>query len=236
MRSDEDLPDLGDLERFAESLLQEAIASEENTTPTTEMVGTPPEIMESSGCGGAISMRENQEQVKQVFPAEITSRNISRTSRKRPLSRQPRQNHKKFISEVKPQDTFGSPQQDFCFVTGSPTCVSVPNESAKTDIIATAFNDAISPSDCITIIVPTAQDDSGDCVFLGEAVQEVTTSSYLMPPLKDEPLSPRSDITETVKSDCGYESYGSPHSDISSSDAMSDLWNESFSQLFPILS
>lgn len=190
--------------------------------------------MESSGHNAA-SISESPVKVK-VLPVENTMQNISRPSRKRPQSRQPRQNQKRAMVKVesKAKDTEDNSQQDLCFPIDTSTCVSFPRKSLQPDILASAYNDAMSPSDCITIIVPT-QDDSGDCIFLGEAVQEVTTSSYLMPPFKEEPLSPRSDITETVRSDSGYESFGSPHSDISSTDAMSDLWNESFSQLFPNL-
>lgn len=190
--------------------------------------------MESSGYN-ATSITESPVKVE-VLPVESITQNISRTPRKRPQSRQPRQNQKRAMLKVQSKvNTEDNSQQDLCFPIDTLTCMSVPRKSSQPDILASAYNEAMSPSDCITIIVPT-QDDSGDCVFLGEAVQEVTTSSFLMPPFKDEPLSPQSDITETVRSDSGYESFGSPHSDISSTDAMSDLWNESFSQLFPNLS
>lgn len=166
----------------------------------------------------------------EMLPVETPSRSVPRPLRRKPQIRQSKQTMKK--SSLQTQTTILPAQHNLCFTTGTPTCVTLPVKSPQPDILASALNSAFSPDECITIIVPNP-DDGGDCVILGEAVQEVTTS-YLMPPFKDEPLSPRSDITEAVKSDSGYESFGSPLSDISSSDAMSDLWNESFTQLFQI--
>lgn len=243
LRSDEDLPDLGDLTSFAESLLQEALNfSAEETNAATEsksdpepVVGTAPEIVESSRQSsssniiGSINVG--------VQPAvETTTLAIPQPARRRLQTRQPRQNQKKIARREEPKSVLlkSDPQPDLCFLTGTTTCITLPRDSPKPDIIANALSNAFAPDDCITIIVPT-QVESGDCVILSEAVQEVTTSSYLKPQFKDEPLSPQSDITEAMKSESGYESFGSPHSDISSSDAMSDLWNESFSELFPNL-
>lgn len=190
-------------------------------------MGKASEVMESSRQNG-VSVMGNME--VEMLPVETLIRSVPRPIRRKPQNRQPKQAVKK--STLQAQPTILPAPQNLCFTTGTPTCVALPVKSPQPDILASAFNSAFSPDECITIIVPT-QDDSGDCVILGEAVQEVSTS-YLMPPFKDEPMSPRSDITEAVKSDCGYESFGSPHSDISSSDAMSDLWNESFTQLFQI--
>lgn len=177
-------------------------------------MGKASEVMEPSRRNGG-SLIESMD--VEVLPVETPVCNVPRAKRK------PKQILKKIPLQPKP--TVVASQPNLCFTTGAPTCVTLPVKSPQPDILASAMNSAFSPDECITIIVPT-QDDSGDCVILGEAVQEVTTS-YLMPPFKDEPLSPQ-------KSDCGYESFGSPHSDISSSDAMSDLWNESFTQLFQI--
>lgn len=188
------------------------------------MVGKAPEILESSRSSSSV---ENGSRVE-VLSTETASSGIVRPTRRRLPNRQPKQNFKKVLPKEEAKLVIN--HQDPCFVTGTPTCLTLPRVPSQTDILASAFNSAFSPDDCITIIVPT-QDES-DCVILEEAVQEVTTSSYLVPPFKDEPLSPRSDIS-AVKSDCGYESFGSPHSDVSSSEAMSDLWNESFTQLFP---
>lgn len=192
------------------------------------MVGKASEVMESCRQNG-VSVIENME--VEMLPVETSKHLVPRPIRRKPQNRQVKQAVRK--STLQAQPTILPTPQNLCFTTGAPTCVTLPVKSSEPDILASAFNSAFSPDECITIIVPT-QDESSDCVILGEAVQEVTTSSYLMPPFKDEPLSPRSDITEAVKSDCGYESFGSPHSDISSSDAMSDLWNESFTQLFQI--
>lgn len=188
------------------------------------MVGKAPEILESSRSSSSLGTGSEIE----VLSTETASSSIVRPTRRRLPNRQPKQNFKKLLPREEPK--IMSSHQNLSFVTGTPTCVTLPMVSPQTDILASALNNAFSPDDCITIIVPT-QDES-DCVILEEAVQEVTTSSYLMPSFKDEPLSPRSDIS-AVKSDCGYESFGSPHSDVSSSEAMSDLWNESFTQLFP---
>jgi len=211
------------LERFAESLLQEAFANEQDTPRAEQVVGKAPEILESSRSSCCIGEAPEIE----VHSIEATSGSIARPTRRRLPSHQPKQNFKKVL----PRDELKViPQQNLCFVTGSPTCVTLPRVSSQTDILASALSDAFAPDDCITIIVPTQ--DKSDCVILEEAVQEVTTS-LLMPTFKDEPLSPRSDVTDAVRSDCGYESFGSPHSDISSSETMSDLWNDSFTQLFP---
>jgi len=212
------------LERFAESLLQEAFAHEQDTPRAEQMVGKAPEILEPSRSSSCVG----KEMEIEVLSTEANPRSIARPARRRPSVRQPKQNFKKVLPREEPKVIT---QQSSCFITGTPTCVSLPTVSPQTDILASAFNDAFAPDDCITIIVPT-QDES-DCVILEEAVQEVTTTSYLMPTFKDEPLSPRSDITDAVKSDYGYESFGSPHSDISTSEPTSDLWNESFTQLFP---
>lgn len=190
-------------------------------------MGKAPEVMEP--CRRINSSVIETTKVE-MLPVETPKRSVPRPIRRKSQIRQSRQALKKSCLQAPPPVL--APKQNLCLNTGSPTCITLPVKSSEPDILASAFNSAFSPDECITIIVPT-QDDSNDCVILGEAVQEVTTS-YLMPPFKDEPLSPRSDITEAVKSDCGYESFGSPHSDISSSDAMSDLWNESFTQLFQI--
>jgi len=196
------------------------------------MVGQAPEFMES--CGSNVASLTGEIKVE-VCPVEVIPRNIPRSPRRRLQTRQTRQNLKKNSSREESKIFIPSVvHQDVCFSTGTPTCVISARES-QPDIIASAFQNAFAPDECITIIVPS-KDDNSDCVVLGEAVQEVTTSSYLTPACKDEPLSPSSDVMDTVPSDCGYESLDSPHSDVSSTDMMSDLWNESFSQLFPNLS
>ncbi|PSN47122.1 hypothetical protein C0J52_14493 [Blattella germanica] len=85
----------------------------------------------------------------------------------------------------------------------------------------------------LTILVP-----SEDSVCLEEAVQEVATSAESLSPVPSSPqmyeATDGSFKVETA-SDCGYESLDSPQSEISSSADLSDLWNESFSQLFPTL-
>ncbi|KAK3910636.1 X-box-binding protein 1 [Frankliniella fusca] len=194
-----------------------------DTSRAEQVVGKAPEILESRRSSCCIGKGPEIE----VFSAEAPSGSIARPTRRRLPSGQPKQYFKKVLPREEPKSIT---QQNLSFVTGSPTCVTLPRMSAPTDILASALSDALAPEDCITIIVPTP--DESDCIILEDAVQEVTTS-YLMPSFKDEPLSPKSDITDAVKSDCGYESFGSPHSDISSSEAMSDLWNDSFTQLFP---
>ena len=232
MGSEEDLPDLSDLERFAESLLQEAIASDENVSEMEQVVGQASKFLESSR-PNAVSLTDGMEVEK--HPVEVIPHNIPRSPRRRIQARQSKQNPKKVSLKEKSKilDPVETIQQELCFNTGTPTCLISPRKS-QPDIIASALHSAFSPDQCITIIVPSA-DDMSDCVILGEAVQEVSTSCYLSPSCKDEPLSPRSDLMESIPSDYGYESLDSPHSDVSSTD-MSDLWNESFSQLFPNLS
>lgn len=102
----------------------------------------------------------------------------------------------------------------------------------------------------VTIIVP-----SEDGVCFEEAVQEVITSDseeVLSPSCKEEPndynCSPIScpsfekcGLTDYIikaeapLSDGGYESVGSPDSEVSESGDLSNLWNECFSELFPSL-
>lgn len=96
-------------------------------------------------------------------------------------------------------------------------------------------------TNCITIYV----DD--DSLYLSEAVTEVATSedtndivsteendlkmqTLEFPALNKENMSGLSPAHST--SDCGYESLGSPHSTIGSE---ADLWDQSVSELFPML-
>lgn len=108
-------------------------------------------------------------------------------------------------------------------------------------------------TNCITIIYPGKEED----IEIQESVQEVTSdeSAYSLPTHLSpaytfadsmSPASVRSDDIDVVESvgkldslsDGGYESHGSPSIEISNSNAvepLTDLWHESFSELFPSL-
>ena len=115
----------------------------------------------------------------------------------------------------------------------------------------------------ITIVVPqddVCVEDAVQEVVTSDTLPVVPTPILCTVPCKNEPLenpvSPCSirtvdslssapcsphlyDTTESVKvepplSDCGYESLDSPQSEISG-DELVDIWNESFSHLFPTL-
>lgn len=109
------------------------------------------------------------------------------------------------------------------------------------DIIYDSLND----NECITIIV------TDDCsIPISEAVTEIVTSEIEVKNLADYVSSYTVNDDEMVEdsvisndallkpekalSDCGYESLGSPHSE-SSDVEISELWNQSFTELFPNL-
>lgn len=116
------------------------------------------------------------------------------------------------------------------------------------EIIYTSVNDS---DNCITIVVSNEVD-----IPISEVETEIVTSSEETEPtinlaeyvssykvdadegIEDTGLTLhdylKPDEIEAVHSDCGYESLDSPHSE-SNDVEMSELWNQSFTELFPNL-
>ncbi|GLV34074.1 X box binding protein-1 [Carabus blaptoides fortunei] len=155
------------------------------------------------------------------------------------------------VSEIEPVtgclDIDMSDQQQMSKITSS----SPSNNPETEQIIYTTLTDTAG-HDCITIIV-----SDGNDVPIGEVETEIVTtepeqpnggsgnlaefvSSYRVSEedaeeedVCGESLSPAVK-SERALSDCGYESFGSPHSEYSDV-AMSELWNQDVSELFPNL-
>lgn len=140
----------------------------------------------------------------------------------------------------------------------------IVKEEPNLNDMDTVYGTYDESTNCITIIYPGDEDG----IKVEESVQEVTSdvyqeeeSTYLMPnhsfgnnlsPAYScaDSMSPASIRTEDMEiveppskldsnlSDGGYESHGSPNSEIINPDAataLTDLWHESFSELFPTL-
>lgn len=126
--------------------------------------------------------------------------------------------------------------------------IPIPAEPETVDIIYTSVNDS---ENCITIVVANEVD-----IPISEVETEVVTSteetestlnladyvsSYKVDAdegIEDTGLTLhdylKSEENEIALSDCGYESLDSPHSE-SNDVEMSELWNQSFTELFPNL-
>lgn len=120
---------------------------------------------------------------------------------------------------------------------------TVTDSIASEEVIYSTLSDS---DDCITIIVSDEND-----VPISEVETEVVTtepenesrnlaefvSSYTV--TEDDVIEETCENLSPVKSeralsDCGYESFGSPHSECSDVE-MSELWNQDVSELFPNL-
>lgn len=100
-------------------------------------------------------------------------------------------------------------------------------------------------TNCITIIYPEEDEATTQQLVVPKQHQLMSPSHSFVDSMS--PASIHSEDTEisgvtpsskfeSVQSDCGYESHGSPDNSINdASSVFSDLWHESFSELFPSL-
>lgn len=228
------------LEELAESLLREVTAEVEATTEgsskqivvkqdtseesndTKRMVGPTSKNVETSSVGGGVNSYQ---------PYPILTSESSDAIQQHKTTKTPTGSFKREI-EVK--------------------------QEPITNDMDTVYGTYDEATNCITIIYP-GDDDS---VRIGECVQEITSEepAHLTPnySYKDD-FSPSYTLTdsmspssiysddsnvavpsykvETCLSDCGYESHDSPKPDnhVAVTTQLTDLWHESFSELFPSL-
>lgn len=137
-------------------------------------------------------------------------------------------------------------------------------QEVETHDIETIYGTYDEATNSVTIIYPGDDND----VEIQECVQEVVAdgtcpnedssyltpnyySNHLSPYASTDSLSPSSSIhsedtdnnltqtkLDSSTSDCGYESHGSPNTDVridKDNIGLTDLWHESFSELFPTL-
>jgi hypothetical protein len=141
----------------------------------------------------------------------------------------------------------------------------VPNQKHTYDASSDCmFGTCSESTHTITIVVPyedVCVEDAVQEVVTSDTVSAVSSPTFCVPLCKEEPVegpvSPCSTRTldslpptphspnvygitesslkvEAPASDCGYESLDSPQSEISGNEP-ADIWNESFSHLFPAL-
>jgi hypothetical protein len=214
------------LEELAESLLREVTTEvETNSTPSNEqnsdkakttkecsntekVVGETPSYVEADATSGSITM-------SQVYPAQsIPSVNTV------PLVPTVTLNSSGPITIAEKVEIKKEPIHDAEMVYGT-------------------YDEA---TNCITIIYPEEE-------TIHLSPEQSQTQTQLLSPLHSydsmSPASLHSDDMEVsgvpstkldgAHSDGGYESHGSPASSVSGSNTLTDLWHESFSELFPSL-
>lgn len=120
------------------------------------------------------------------------------------------------------------------------TLTIVVPSSEESVCLEEAIQEVVVTSDNVTVVPPPSVRISS---CKEEVAEPISPHGFrTVDNLSPAPCSPHIYETndnlmkvEKAMSDCGYESLDSPQSEISGKSELSDLWNESFSQLFPAL-